>query len=114
MRDLRELGSLPDDLKNRVDSWRDASFTWTRWESRHEEHDPNHCYLCYACICDHRERFPELKTEHEKRGCYRHAYCAERDERVCLWVCRTCFKAARAELSWTVMRGESSQEAENF
>lgn len=101
MRDLRELAEIPERWSKGLEFWRNASFVWKRWDKYRENWTHDHCEFCLACICNHRDRFPEWKTAHEERGCYRHAYYAER-ERVYLWVCRTCFKRMQAELAWAV------------
>jgi hypothetical protein len=46
----------------------------------HEGWTHDHCWFCFACICDHRERFPEWKQAQDERGCYRHAYYSEREK----------------------------------
>lgn len=106
MRDLRELDEIPARLQNAFECWRNASFAWSKWERPHDDWTHDHCESCFACICDHRERFPNLKQAHEERGCYRHAYYAERrneqEKTVYLWVCRNCFKRLKDSFGWTV------------
>ena len=99
MRDLRELTELPDSWRAEAAFWR--VFHWTRWDRRSEDWTHDHCRFCSACICDHRERYPDQTAAHEERGCYRHAYYAEGDAGVYIWVCRTCFKRVAGEFGWT-------------
>jgi hypothetical protein len=105
MRDLRELATLPEQWQYDAAFWRDTPFIWKRWDRYSEYWTHDHCRFCYACICDHRERFPDVNPE--ERGCYRHAYYAERSKDVYIWVCRTCFKRVHAEFGWTVASGEN-------
>jgi hypothetical protein len=101
IRDISEIDTYPDRWLADGRFWRETSFTWTKWERPHENWTHDHCNFCFACICDHRERYPAEKQSHLERGCYRHAYYAEREAGVYLWVCRTCFKRVRDELGWT-------------
>lgn len=107
MRDLRELEEIPENLRQRFEVWRGASFVWKQWDRQHENWTHDHCDACFACICDYRERFPEWKQAHEERGCYRHAYSSERDKGVYIWVCRNCFKRLKSEFGWTEVEGHS-------
>jgi hypothetical protein len=100
MQDLRELASLRESWQHEAGFWRDTPFIWKRWDSYREDWTHDHCMFCFACICNHRDRFPEWKQAHEERGCYRHAYYAEREKGVYIWVCRTCFKRVQAEFGW--------------
>jgi hypothetical protein len=104
IRDISEIEAFPERWLSDGRFWRETPFVWTKWESHHEDHTHNHCNFCFACICDHRERFPEEESSHRERGCYRHAYYAEREKDVYLWVCRTCFKKIRGELGWTARK----------
>jgi len=109
-RDLRELEEIPDRWRTGYESWRSASFVWKEWNRPHEEWTHDHCWFCFACICDHRARYPEFKQSHEERGCYRHAYYTEEKPGVYLWVCRNCFKRLRAEFGWTVAGQDAAPE----
>ena len=106
MRDLRELVTLPEFWLAEGKLWRETPFTWTRWERPHADWTHDHCRFCFACICDHRERYPqEWKEARLERGCYRHAYYAEREEGIYLWVCRTCFKRVQNDFGWSTKPG---------
>jgi hypothetical protein len=102
MRDLREFDTLPRDWPELLKFWSGAVFVWKKWEGYNENSTHDHCWPCFACICDHRERFPEWKQAHDERGCYRHAYFSEREPGIYLWVCRNCFKRLKSGLNWTV------------
>lgn len=102
MRDLRELDEIPGILKRRFEIWRGYIFAWKQWDRPHEGWTHDHCDACFACICDHRERFPEWKQSHEERGCYHHAYYAEHEGGGYLWICRTCFKRLKDDFDWSV------------
>src|SRR5580692_9026930 len=102
IRDLRELETLPEHLVGRFEFWRGAAFGWKQWDRPHENWTHDHCDACFACICDHRERFPYFTQDHEERGCYRHAYYAKHENGGYLWVCRTCFKRLKDQFDWTV------------
>ncbi len=109
-RDLRDLQEIPDHVRTGFDTWRGAAFVWKQWDRPNENWTHDHCWFCSACICDHRTRFPEWKSAHEERGCYRHAYYAEQKRDVYLWVCRNCFKRLRAEFGWTVAGQDAEPE----
>jgi hypothetical protein len=98
--DLRELKDIPERFKDRFGFWRDSSFVWKRWDRPNENWTHDHCSSCFACICDHRERFPEWKQAQEERGCYRHAYYTVREGSGSLWICRNCFKRLKSEFNW--------------
>lgn len=108
MLDLRESGQLKDWWFSIARFWQDAPFRWTRWERPDEDWTHDHCVFCAACICDHRERFPDWKSAHDERGCYRHAHFAQHPDKTYLWVCRNCFKRVREEFNWSAVtaRGE--------
>jgi hypothetical protein len=101
MHDLREVENV-DEWLTRFAPFRGAVFVWKQWDRPHEGWTHDHCWSCFACVCDHRERFPEWKQAHEERGCYRHAYYTELKPGVYLWVCRTCFKRLKSEMNWAV------------
>ena len=105
MRDLREVENI-DEWLTGFAPFRNAIFAWKKWERRHEDWTHDHCWACFACVCDHRERFPDLKKAHEERGCYRHAGYAELEPGKYLWVCRTCFKRLKGDMNWTVASTE--------
>ncbi len=107
MLDIRGLTRLPDSWRSEAAIWRDSGFSWRRWDSCSEDWTHDHCRFCSACICDHRDRFPEI--EPGERGCYRHAYYAEREKGVYLWVCRTCFKRVREEFGWQATEDVSAR-----
>jgi hypothetical protein len=92
--DSRTLLQIPLDWLSIARGWREIPFRWTRWENHTDPavggHD--HCQLCWACICNHRELFPHEREEHAKRGCYRHAFYAENPDGTYIWICRSCFK----------------------
>jgi hypothetical protein len=79
-RDIRDLAELPDRWKSDGAFWSEIPFVWKRWDKFSPDWTHDHCNFCFACICNHRDRFPE--TDPGERGCYRHAYYAERDSRV--------------------------------
>jgi hypothetical protein len=101
--DLREASQLKDWWFSNARFWQDTPFRWTRWERRHEDWTHDHCTFCNACICDHRARFPEWKSAHKERGCYRHAYFAQKPDKTYQWVCRNCFKRVRDEFNWSAV-----------
>jgi hypothetical protein len=103
MQDLRELVDLKDWWYVNARRWQDIPFSWKQWDRPSENWTHDHCEYCQACICDHRERFPEWKSAHEERGCYRHAYFAELEKGKYIWVCRNCFKRIQSEFGWTVV-----------
>jgi hypothetical protein len=108
MQDLRELAELKDWWYTNAKRWRGTPFTWKKWERPHEGWTHDHCEYCQACICDHRERFSEWKEAHAERGCYRHAFYAEIENGVYLWVCRSCFKRVQTEFGWSIA-GDAKQ-----
>ena len=105
MKDFRGLGDtefratfLGETLLSQAASWRETLFTWKRWDRYRPDWTHDHCLFCFACICNHRDRFPELNPG--DRGCYRHAYYAEREDGTYLWVCRNCFKRFQKDFDW--------------
>ncbi len=108
MIDLRSAEDV-ENLVPRVSNWHGAEFVWTRWSDvPHDEswtHD--HCVFCAACICNHRDRFPEITVGPEDGGHYRHAYFTERSNQIYLWVCRSCFKRMQPRLEWIVRSSNS-------
>ncbi len=97
---LPRLDTLDDHHRLDGPRWKNAVFTWTRWISPNPDWDHDHCRFCYACICNHRETCPEWKSAFAERGCYSHAFYAEKKSRIYIWVCRHCFKLAQRELGW--------------
>ncbi len=105
MLDARALPEVPASWLVRAKSWCDTPFAWKRWEN----YDPavgghEHCEFCWACICNHRELFPNEKEEHAKRGCYRHAFYARGEDGRHIWVCRSCFKRVAPVAGWVRSR----------
>ena len=94
------MRTIPESWGQNSACWQGTPFRWQRWERPHDGWTHDHCEFCHACICDHRERFPHEKAAQAERGCYRHAYYAERPDRTYTWVCRTCFTRVRAEFGW--------------
>lgn len=82
--------------------WRDVPFAWRRWDRFQEDWTRDHCEFCFACICNQRDRFPDANFD--ERGCYRQAYYAEqlnqKEHKIYIWVCRTCFKRVKTEFGW--------------
>jgi hypothetical protein len=64
------MDDLPERWLRQGAFWRETPFVWTKWERPHENWTHDHCNFCFACICDHRERYPEQKSGHRERGCY--------------------------------------------
>ncbi|MGA7522801.1 MAG: hypothetical protein WBW84_09970 [Acidobacteriaceae bacterium] len=105
------MTELPGRWKSDGAFWNGTPFVWKRWDKFRPDWTHDHCNFCFACICNHRDRFPE--TDPGDRGCYRHAWYAEKEPRVYIWVCRTCFKRVRDELGWSVAdfpQGEIDRE----
>jgi hypothetical protein len=100
MRDLREFVTLPESWCSTASRWRDTPFTWKRWNRYSENWTHDHCEFCLACICNHRDRFPQRNFD--RRGCYRHAYYAERADGPRIWVCKDCFERVQAEFGWSI------------
>lgn len=98
--DLRSVETLSPLQQSEVAHLRTRQFQWTRWQSKFPDWSYDHCCLCNACICQHRDNFPHEKAEHELRGCYRHAYCTT-DHTIRggspIWLCRNCYKRARVQ-----------------
>jgi hypothetical protein len=105
------MAELPDRWKSDGAFWRGIPFVWKRWDRFRPDWTHDHCNFCFACICNHRDRFPE--SDPGERGCHRHAYYAERDPHVYIWVCRTCFKRVRAEFDWILAEPVTEESAEN-
>ena len=100
MRELRNLESLPDWWYSNAARWRDTPFSWQRWSRFSKDRTHDHCEFCLACICNHRERYPE--RDFDASGCYRHAYYSERNDGACIWVCKVCFDRVQAEFGWSI------------
>src|ERR1051326_3352999 len=101
MLDSRTLENIPENWLREAADYRDLPFRWTRWERPHEDWTHDHCRFCWACICDHRERHPELKDVHRERGCFRHAFHIDDPD---VWVCRSCFKRLAPLVGWKAVR----------
>jgi hypothetical protein len=84
--------------------WQGRVFACKRWENVTNPGGHDHCQFCWACICNHRELFPNEKEEHAKRGCYRHAFYAEDADDAYIWICRSCFKLVASEAGLTRLR----------
>lgn len=97
MSDARAMPQVPPEWLALLHSWRHVAFAWTRWENPHDPGGHDHCRLCWACICNHRELFPYEKEEHSRRGCYRHAFYAKDTDDTDIWICRSCFKHVASE-----------------
>jgi len=108
MRDARTLETIPALWVQEAGLWRDTPFVWKRWTRPHDAWTHDHCRLCHACICDHRDRDPHDKPGPVEGGHYRHAYYAERPDGTDVWVCRTCFKRVQAAFGWTVQSMNTS------
>jgi hypothetical protein len=67
--DISGIDALPERWLHQGRIWRETPFVWTKWERPHENWTHDHCNFCFACICDHRERYPEQKSSHRERGC---------------------------------------------
>ena len=105
MQDARTLPEIPALWLSIAQNWRGVPFRWTRWQNVTDPGGHDHCQLCYACICNHRELFPHEKVEHAKRGCFRHAFYAENIDGTCIWICRSCFKRLAPEAGLLRLRG---------
>lgn len=97
VRDARTLAEIPPSWLGIARGWRGRPFRWTRWKNASDPGGHDHCQLCWACICNHRELFPHEKDEHAKRGCFRHAFYAEDADGTYIWICRSCFKRVARE-----------------
>ena len=104
-----------EQASRRIHGWEGSSFSWTRWSSipHHEEWTHDHCWFCSACICNHRDTIPMLKSELEERGCFRQAYYSEQKPGVYLWVCRSCFKRMQPIAGWMVVRSREKRPAQS-
>lgn len=67
MRDLREVAELKEHWKFLGPLWRNIPFAWKRWDRFREDWTHDHCEFCFACICNHRDRFPDIDPG--ERGC---------------------------------------------
>ena len=104
--DIRDRANLPEWWAKNAEHWRNIPFSWKKWDKFRDEWSHNHCEYCHACICNHRDRFPDVDLS--ERGCYRHAYYAEHPDGTYIWVCRTCFKRVHAEFGFQLADEEQS------
>src|SRR5213080_1745261 len=106
MIDLRTLPEVPEMKLRWADAWRDAEFVWKRFRAReHWSHD--HCLICSACICEHRESDPYDKPGQVPGGHYRHVFYSEKPDGTHTWVCRSCFKRVQPLVNWSTRRSKS-------
>jgi hypothetical protein len=97
MLDARTLPEISPVWTSLAQGYQGVTFVWKRWENPGDPSGHEHCLMCWACICNHRELFPHKKEEHAKRGCYRHAFHGERAHGIRTWICRSCFKRVAPE-----------------
>jgi hypothetical protein len=105
LRDARTFPQLPESWVSMAKTWSGTRFQWTKWVRQREEWTHDHCPFCSACICDHRERYPNWRSTFRERGCFGHAFLAvDLEGSSPVWVCRSCFKALKAVGNWSILK----------
>src|SRR5437867_13313887 len=113
MMDLRTFAEVPEMRLRFAETWRNAEFVWKRFRAR-EDWSHDHCLVCSACICEHRERDPYDKPGPVEGGHYRHAFYAEASDGTYTWVCRSCFKRMQSLVNWSTRRSKARPEPLRF
>jgi len=111
--DLRTFAEVPPMRLSFAQMWRDAEFVWKRYRAR-EDWSHDHCLVCSACICEHRERDPYDKPGPVVGGHYRHAFYAEASDGTYTWVCRSCFKRMNLLVNWSSRRSKTRSAPVHF